>query len=101
MRNYLICFLSVFVLASCSKKTESRVTGKLSDLRGFDGCSWVITLDENDSHGNRTLEPGNLNLFNLDLKDGQKVIFSYSEDPRASICMVGTTVKLITIKKRD
>ena len=96
----ILTILTLIILFGCKKSNLFPVSGKLKNLTGLDGCGWVIELDKKDKHGNDKLEPINLNDFNITLEDGQRVKFSYVESNMGSICMVGTTVELKSIRTK-
>ena len=98
MKNILYFCLLLFVLLSCSKNECPRaVKGEFKDYSGLDGCGFVIILE----NGNR-IEPINLNKFDIELVDNQKiwVDFHINENLSASICMVGDIVVIDCISKR-
>ncbi|WP_289053305.1 hypothetical protein [Carboxylicivirga marina] len=64
--------------------------GVLRDLTNFDGCGWVIEL----SNG-LTLEPVNLNDFDIELEDNRSVCVQFHErTDLGSYCMQGTVVEI-------
>jgi hypothetical protein len=71
------------------------VNATVKDLTGLDGCGMVLEL-ENGS----TLELNNLKDFPAFAKNDTKVKVSYVEEPRASICMVGKTVKIVCMEAK-
>lgn len=95
---FLLLF-SVAFLLSCNKKTSpepTEIAATLQDYTGFDGCSWVIVLENTE-----VKEPVNLNSFQLELVDGKKVWVNYSVLENAiSICMVGEVVRIESIRNR-
>ena len=98
MKNILYFCLLLFVLLSCSKnKCPGAVKGELKDNIGLDGCGFVIALENGDQ-----IEPINLNEFDIELVDNQKiwVDFHINENLSASICMVGDIVLIDCISKR-
>lgn len=107
-----ICYLTGIILllsfTNCKKKSTQSTTsstsstslhtGTLRDANAMGGCSWVIELDAVDEYGNKYLEPINLNNFNLNLVDGNKVSFIYiPKNDRYSPCMLGTLAELTMI----
>jgi hypothetical protein len=99
-------------LTSCSKETAQKncgVKAKVRDLRGVDGCGFVLELASGDK-----LEPFRYNpiscvaypgdvdlskaLDDFELKDGQQVTIGYNElKDRASACMGGKIVEITCI----
>ena len=99
-------------LTSCSKETPQKdcgVKATVKDLRGLDGCSFVLELASGEK-----LEPFRYNaiscvaypgdadlskaLDNFQLKDGQQVTIAYNElKDRASVCTVGKIVEVTCI----
>ncbi len=100
----LFSTISLLIFSACNqtKKTtplqcaaDTRyVEGKLKNLTGFDGCGWVIALDDST-----VLEPVNLADFTLQKSEGMPVQCCYKEVSAASICMVGKTVQLADIRR--
>lgn len=98
----VMLFLTAVVLVSfnrCSKDEETKdgmLSGILLNWSGFDGCGWVIELDDN-----QYVEPRNLTDFNLTLTDSMQVSLRYHiADNQASDCMAGTVVDLIEIVEK-
>ena len=109
MKSFLIllsCFL--FLGGSCSKNHDQAdhnqpgddkphkesANATLVNKTGFDGCGWVLQLD-NGAY----LEPTNLSDFNVELVDGKKVSVSYVEATGlGSICMIGKIVDIKSMK---
>jgi hypothetical protein len=88
----IILPLMLIVFAGCRKRENcpDSIPGTMRDLRGLDGCSWVIELNDN-----RRLEAINIADFKIPLKDGKRVRLTYESLPgTASFCMVGPVVKL-------
>lgn len=73
-----------------------KATGILKNMTGFDGCGWIIQLNDTTK-----LEPTNLSGFNLTLVDGNSITFCYKETNQASICMVGKTIEIVDIACLD
>jgi PKD repeat protein len=67
--------------------------GTVADYTGLDGCGLVIQLDNGE-----VLEPQQI-VPEFTLKDGQRVVLSYTEIPSASICMVGKIVRIDCIRE--
>ena len=88
------------------------VPATIRDITGLGGCGFVFEL-EDGTH----LEPIRLEffcgtpelleevkkdpLYNFEFEDGKRVLISYDEDPRASICMAGINVKINCISEVD
>ena len=95
----LICFFAIIIfsiLCRCSKNDESDIAydhGLLLNMSAFDGCGWIIELDDQT-----TMEPTNLSEFNISLQDSAQVGVRYLvTDNQNSDCMMGTVVKLLDI----
>lgn len=95
----VIAFSGLIFLCSCSKNEgvcENASKATLADYTGLDGCGWIIELDNGDR-----LEPTNLNDFDLELKDQQKIWVTYrSAANLGSICMVGEMVLIECVVER-
>lgn len=93
-----ISFLQILVFQGCNKESEceNSHSAKLVNMTGLDGCGWMVELDDGSS-----LEPTNLNDFNLDLKENKKIWISYHTAPQLmSICMAGEIVTIDCISER-
>ncbi|KAA9327209.1 hypothetical protein F0P96_18415 [Hymenobacter busanensis] len=66
------------------------------NLAGLDGCGYVLELADG-----KRLEPAGAMWEAYPKHDGEKVTIAYADDPRGSICMVGTTVKLSCIQQAN
>jgi hypothetical protein len=97
LKKPLILFI---VITSYSCKNQHLLTGKLKNLSGMDGCSWIIELDGTDKNGNKKLEPTNLNKFKITLQEGQQVKLKYKDAPVMSTCMTGKPVELEMIRDK-
>lgn len=95
----IITTLSVFffISSSCKRKSCSdSEKATLVDASGIGGCGMIIKLKNGKS-----LEPKNLNDFNIDPKDGEKIWVSYhSAKSGGTICMMGDIVIIDCISKR-
>ncbi|RKD90270.1 hypothetical protein [Mangrovibacterium diazotrophicum] len=85
---------SVSLFACESKPAADRCEGAedaiLRNMGGLDGCGWVIQLPDSTK-----LEPTNLNVFNIELKDNKQVCVRYHElEGVVSTCMVGKVVEI-------
>ena len=99
-QKLLVLGLVVLTLAihSCNKESEceNSHSAKLVDMTGLDGCSWMIELN----NGTR-LEPTNLNDFNINLQENQKIwVVYHTAAQMASICMHGEIVTVDCILER-
>lgn len=84
--------------ASCQKADEAPGCGTpatVRNLTGLDGCGYVLQLD-----GGQRLEPHGALWQGFAKSDGARVTISYEAEPAASVCMVGTGVKLTCIQAR-
>jgi len=97
MKHLLMLCVSVTL---CCCKANHLVSGRLKNLTGLDGCSWVIELDAADKNGNKNLEPLNLDQFKITLTEGQKVKLRYKEVNAMSICMAGKPVQIEVISEK-
>jgi hypothetical protein len=68
--------------------------GTVRDFTGFDGCRFLVVLEDGSK-----LEPIEILDKTFVLRDGQKVQFDYEEKPMASICMAGKTVVITCIRE--
>tara|TARA_Y100000385_G_scaffold146386_1_gene152012 strand:+ start:154 stop:471 length:318 start_codon:yes stop_codon:yes gene_type:complete len=99
-KNILVLTFAFITLCinSCNKQSECKnsQSAKLINMTGLDGCSWMIEL----TNGTK-LEPTNLNDFNIDLQENQKIwIVYHTAAQMASICMHGEIVTIDCISKR-
>ena len=97
-----ILLLSLVVLTltiySCNKESEceNSHSAKLVNMIGLDGCSWMIELNNGT-----ILEPTNLNDFNINLQQNQKIwVVYHTAGQMASICMHGEIVTIDCISER-
>ena len=94
----LLLFLSVLIL-SCENNNDF-LNGKLKNLKGLDGCGWVIQLLDSTY-----LEPTNLNEFDIQLVEDLDIRFKYNDLHNLfSICMVGNIVyinEIEGVKRKD
>ena len=99
-QKILLLSLVALTLAihSCNKESgcENSQTAKLVNMTGLDGCSWMIELGDGTK-----LEPTNLNDFNINLQENQKISVVYHTAAQmASICMHGEIVTIDCISER-
>jgi len=66
--------------------------GKLIDRTHLNGCGWIIML----SNG-RQIQPINIDKFDIELFDGQRVWVQYHLVNKVGTCMAGDIVELDTI----
>ena len=92
-KHILTLLIMTFLIAGCNDEKSNCENGKLGTLKnltGFDGCGWVIQLSET-----LTLEPINLNDFDIELVNNKSVCVQYQINQDAgSICMVGVVVEI-------
>ena len=99
---YTVC-LEILTADSCSStfcdsvyvgiQEPCSLYGTVVDYTGLDGCGLLIQLDNGE-----VLEPQQI-VPEFTLKDGQRVVLSYTEMPSASICMVGKIVRIDCIRE--
>lgn len=102
-------FLAVIFIQCEEESPDCTVSATVRDLTGFDGCGFVLELED----GTR-IEPVRLTycgtpplpkeitedpLYNFEFIDGKKVFISYIETGSPSICMVGPVVKITCISE--
>lgn len=90
--------MSIFI-ASCENSTDSDEfsRAKLIDMTGFDGCGWVIELQDTSE---KILEPVNLSNFDIELIENKTIYIQYHEVHNyTSICMIGPIIKIDKIKE--
>lgn len=102
IQQKLIRIISVLILIliffSCEKQNYEIISqiGVLKNWTGFDGCGWIIQLQDST-----ILEPLNLNDFSIELEENKSVYLRYYEKPEMSICQVGKTVVIDSIKENQ
>lgn len=98
-KNLILPFaLLIITIHSCNKESEceNSHSAKLVNMTGLDGCSWMIELGDGTK-----LEPTNLNDFNINLQENQKIwIVYHTAAQMASICMTGEIVTIDCISAR-
>lgn len=82
----------VLAVISCRKNGVDEVMGIVEDLHGLDGCGYVIKLNSGER-----LEPVS-NTSGVALEPGRRVAIKYKSRPVASICMVGETVDILSLR---
>ena len=95
MKIVLLVFaLSLFL--SCRNEDDALLCDEKATLReftGFDGCAYVLVLDDEE-----VLEIGELEFEpDFEFSDGLRVSVTYEEFSSASICMIGPIVRLLCI----
>lgn len=99
---YVLILLLVGTVTGCSEEAASpeplacQTKATVKDLRGLDGCSYVLVLESGEK-----LEPvfdagqSTPTLKGIVLRDGMQVTLSYRErTDGVSICMVGKIVEV-------
>jgi PKD repeat protein len=99
---YTVC-LEIHAVNNCSStycdsvyvamQEPCSLYGTVMDYSGLDGCGLVISIDNGE-----LLEPRQI-VPEFTLKEGQRVVLSYTETPSPSICMVGKTVRIDCIRE--
>jgi hypothetical protein len=82
---------------SCKKDAATTFKNVKGTLIGAAGCSaWIIQQDNGPSW-----QPLNLDSFQVTLKGGQPVIFSFViENNNPTTCMSGETIELTSIRNQ-
>lgn len=107
----LLSLLLLSTVTSCQKEevslNECGTYATIRDLRGLDGCSFVLELDngerlepiiKNQWCGTTPVPPPAIG--DLELLDGKRVTVAYKVLPEmGSICMVGKVVEVTCIKE--
>lgn len=90
---HLTCLEMVKEKTNCNPcSNRSLVT--IENHTGFDGCGWLLKLENNE-----ILEPINLNQYNINLVDGTLAYVTYENaEGMASICMMGKMVKICSLE---
>jgi len=86
-----VCIL--YVLVSCHKQQEL-YNAKLLNYTGLDGCGWMVKMNNGTIY-----EPINLNAFEPHPTNNEPIYITYKIEPSMSICMVGNTIRLQSLKK--
>ena len=97
-KNLLCLVVLTLAIHSCNKESECEgsYSAKLVNMTGLDGCSWMIELGDGTK-----LEPTNLNDFNINLQENQKIwVVYHTAAQMASICMHGEIVTIDCISER-
>jgi len=94
MRLNGFIFLTILPLSGCKKDVKTTNQNVKGTLTGAPGCSaWIIR----DNYG-IFWQPLNLNSFQVNLKSGQPVVFSFAITNLATTCMTGKTIELTSIQ---
>ena len=95
MKITLLAFVLLLVL-SCRNEDDTFLCDEkaiLRNFKGLDGCSYVLVLDDE-----KVLEIGDLEVEpDFQFRDGLRVSVTYEELSSASICMVGSIVRVLCI----
>jgi hypothetical protein len=98
MKQFVIFVCLSICIISCNptKTTTSKCTteGIVKDRSGLDGCKFLIELTDG-----KKLNPIEFSDKSFQLKDGQKIRFSYESVDAMNICMAGETVKVTCISE--
>jgi len=96
MKITLLAFVLLLVL-SCRNEDDTFLCDEKAILRnftGFDGCTYVLILDDEE-----VLEIGELEFEpDFEFSDGLRVSVTYEEFSSASICMIGPMVRVLCIE---
>jgi hypothetical protein len=96
MRFQYSIALVILLLTNCKKEAATSFTNAKGILTGGPGCStWIIHQDNG-----KLWQPLNIDSFQVTLKSGQAVIFSFSINNLANTCMLGETIELTSIRDR-
>jgi hypothetical protein len=114
--SFLILAVSLLVATSCDEEqidtSGCTTSATVRDLTGLDGCGFVFELEDGSylepvrmmvcGTGPLPKEVTEDPLFDFEFVDGKKVTIGYEEIMnRASICMVGKTVRVTCITEAD
>jgi hypothetical protein len=91
-KTILIALLLVLTGVQCSKEKLFEAYGTIRDYTGLDGCGLMIDLDSGGRLEVVSLPP------NTTLVAGKRVRVEYKPVPAFSICMAGTTAKIIRLQ---
>jgi len=83
-------FIPFLLFYSCNQNDCNWEKGKLKDYSGLDCCTWVIELNNGEF-----LEPVNIESFNINLKNNNKICVKYLVLNNVhSCCMFGQIVEI-------
>ena len=86
-------FTAFLFVTGCTKDNVAiDATGTIKDFTGLDGCGMMIVLDSGERLEILSL-PANTTLI-----ENRRVRIEYEPEPRASICMAGITVHIISLQ---
>ena len=97
IKNKIVLLLSFILLTwSCANTKNNTsnclnsVKGTLVNKTGLDGCGWMIALQDG-----KTVNPTNLNSFDIKLIDNTKITFGYKEkNDLFDTCMSGKIIEI-------
>ena len=90
---YIILFSAILLVSGCKKENAIvEATGTVKDYTGLDGCGKLIILDSGEALEILSLPS------NTTLQVDKRVKVEYRAEPRASICMAGITVHIISLQ---
>ena len=93
MRPCSLIFLMFILFPSCKKDSQAIFQNVKGNLAPAVGCQeWLIRTDSTQ------FQPLNLDSFQITLKAGQPVIFSYYFKDVGTTCQDGRTIQLSAIK---
>ncbi|HYG02171.1 MAG TPA: hypothetical protein VD927_06965 [Chryseosolibacter sp.] len=115
----LIYLFALIAFAGCNDEMKPEgcsTPATIRDLTGFDGCRWVLELEDGTklepvvrlygcfssyyANGDVVPEIQSLDaLANFEIVDGKKVMIDYEVVSGPSICMVGQTVTVTCIEE--
>ena len=96
-KKHIILILSVILLTLSCANTKNNTfnclnskKGTLINKTGLDGCGWMIALQDG-----KTVNPTNLNSFDIKLIDNTKITFGYKEkNDLFDTCMSGKIIEI-------
>lgn len=112
MKKLLLLFAIGFAFTQCNEEDPSFCTtnATIRDLTGFDGCGFVLELEDGSFLQPQLLlrcgtPPINdtgillVDANNFELVDGKLVKISYKKTGDMSICMLGPVVEITCIRE--
>jgi hypothetical protein len=94
MRACSFIWVILILLSSCKKDGQIIFKNVKGNLTAAGGCqAWLIRVDANNH-----FQPLNLNDFQITLKSGQPVIFSFYINDMLTFCQDGPTIQLLSIQ---
>lgn len=92
-RICFILFSAILFVTACTKDNIAiDATGIVKDYTGLDGCGMMIVLDSGERLEILSL-PANTTLI-----ENRRVKIEYKPESRASVCMAGITVHIISLQ---